>query len=861
MRRTVIVNTGMAANAIRLQSARAGAIGVQVMTPQQVACRLAGGFTTAIDPDTLAGAVAAAIRATPQAELGDLVTIADLPGLPATLASTLTKVWHADLDLQCLAAEQPGIKRLAVLARLETAVLTLLPAAMLPASALVDAALSRIDHAPAVLGALDCRSLLHLAPCWQRLLDALGTGSGWWRTRPAAAGTPRTVSCATARHEVIEAMRWARALLATGNVQAHEIAFAAASPGEYDDLVLALSAEANLDVHFANGHRALATHEGQATAALADILLNGLSQDRVRRLARLAHDKGTPFGSLPKDWMRTLPRAAPLSKPERWRQAVTSLEAAAQATLAKAIALLSAGPAKAAEAGELFLRGTPRLLWRRALLRAPASSLATTLAALRLPDSVEVATSIAWMPAATLAGAPRAHVWLLGLNARTWPRAAAEDPLLPDHLLASVHLDPVSVTQRDREVFQAIVAVGTAVCSASRRDATGRMLGLSPLLPHTIAPERLRRARIPDHAMSEQDRLMARPSEFALSARAMSARGCWQDWNRPEITPHDGMVRADHPVLQRALDRIQSASSLRQLLRNPLGFTWHYALGWREPDDATETMDLDPLQFGSLVHDLLETALPAIEVAGGIGGAGRAAIAQAIEDARVKVATIWEASRPVPPALLWARSLAEAAAMAIRALLVPLLALPDQRSFAEVPFGDPDAGAGTGSAPWDTTRLVTIPGTDIQIRGRIDRLDLDAEGRTARVVDYKTGKPHDPGTLKGGAELQRCLYAYAVAALLSHEVEVEALLLFPASEPPEHYRLEDTGSALTTLTGALVLARDSLFAGRALPGPNTGARYDDMMFALPAGPEPMLARKREAAAAMLGAVTQIWDAP
>ena len=859
MRRTVIVETEMAANAARSFAARDGAIGLQVMTPQQVACRLAGGFLTAIEADTLAGAVTDALFATSSSDLGDLASIADLPGLPGTLAATLTKAWQADLDLRSFATEQPFVQRLAVLARLEDAVLARLPAAMLRPDALIDAALARIQHAPSVLGSVECRSLFHLAPCWQRLLDAVGPAPGWWRSPPGTAvGTPRVLSCATARHEVIEAMRWARSLLATGNVQAQEIALAAASPGEYDDLVLALGAEANLDIHFAHGRRALAMADGQATAALSDVLLAGLSQDRVRRLARLAHDDGTPFGSLPANWVHALPRSAPLSTPERWRQASTALDATAQATLLQAIDLLAGGPAKAAEAGEVFLRGTPRLLWRRALLRAPARSLAATLAALRLPDTVEPATSIAWMPAGTLASAPRPHVWLLGLNARTWPRAEAEDPLLPNHLVPAARFDPTPVTRRDREVFHAIVASSTVVCSASRRDATGRLLGLSPLLPHSPAPERLRRARIPDHAMSEQDRLMARPTEFATTPRAVSARACWHDWNQPGITKHDGDVRPNHPVLARALERIQSASSLQRLLRNPLGFTWHYALGWREPDQTGDAMNLDPIQFGSLVHALLDTSLPAIEAAGGIAGAGGTTISQAIQDARSKVAAEWEAAVPVPPTLIWTRSLDEAAAMATRALSFDLSALPGQRSFTEIAFGDPDADAGEG--PWDMTQPVTIPGTGFRIRGRIDRLDLDAKGCTARVVDYKTGKPRDPGTLNGGGELQRCLYAYAVAALLGRKVEVEAALLFPRTDPPEYHRLDDTKAALTALTEALLLARDSLRAGHALPGRDAGAAYDELMFALPASPEPILARKREAAAALLGDAARIWDA-
>ena len=66
---------------------------------------------------------------------------------------------------------------------------------------------------------------------------------------------------------------------------------------------------------------------------------------------------------------------------------------------------------------------------------------------------------------------------------------------------------------------------------------------------------------------------------------------------------------------------------------------------------------------------------------------------------------------------------------------------------------------------------------------RFDRLDLDAKSTSARVIDYKTGRcpDGDPG-LDNGKELQRCLYAVAVKALLGQVTAVEAALLYPGSE-------------------------------------------------------------------------------
>lgn len=868
MKRTVIVANAAAADARRLAAARQREHGLQVMTVEQVAARLAGGFAECIDGDALAEVTKAVIQAATPADLGELAPIAGLPGVPGALAQTLSKVWRAGVDLRGLADARADNARLTVLAHLEAAVLAQLPRAVVPPHQLARRALSRLRHAPAVLGPVECSALFHIAPCWEELVDALGPQPGWWRAVPAAspAVVPRVVTCATAQHEVIEAMRWARSLLATG-VLASDIAFAAASPGEYDDLILAISREANLDVHFAHGRRALTTADGQAAAALADVLLHGLSQDRVRRLSRLAHGPDTPFGRLPEGWTRDLPRSAPLGSPEEWQRALGAkspteavMSAEHRSVLLAAITMLAGGPAQAVEAGEMFLRGGARQLWRRALIRAPASALEASLGGLRLPDTVEGATSIGWMHAATLACCPRPYVWLLGLNARTWPRAAAEDPLLPDHVVPASTLDPFPVTLADRVAFKAISGATTEqlVLCASRRDATGRLLGLSPLLPVDTSIERLRRARIPEHAMSEQDRMMARPGEFAGTARSISAHACWQGWNTPEITAHDGLVRADHPVLDRALSRTHSATSLRMLLRNPLGFTWHYALGWREPDIGTDMFELDAMQFGNLVHGMLDLALPAIEAAGGLGQAEIRTVEAAVHEARIALAQTWEAEVSVPPAILWQITLERAEQMAVTALSWALSPLEGGRSYGEVAFGGIEAV--NTNAPWDAARPVIIPGTNLRIQGRIDRLDLSGNGGQARLVDYKTGKPKDPGQLNGGSELQRCLYAFVVHALLGSDVQVEAGLLFPR-QGGAYYPLADTSAALATLTEALLRARSCLRAGHALPGVDAGGSYDGLAFALPASPGALTERKRDAARQQLGDAALIWEMP
>lgn len=878
-RRTVVVHGRLAMETARLAAARKGGHGVQVMTMPALAARLAGGFLRPIDAETLAAALAE-VLAEPTAPLGDLAPIRDLPGLQSALANSLGKAWRAGLDL---AARSADAARFATLAALEAEVLRRLPAGLLRPAQLAAAARARLAHAPAVLGPVTIRGMTALEPVWQALLADLAAHvpvvweAGAREVPTWLAGTPLAVaiepavapeigvaSCATARHEVIEALRWTRALLAGGTARPEEIAIAAASPAAFDDLMEAATADANLPFCFALGRPALFTRDGQATAALADVLLRGLSQTRLKRLVALTKQQDGVLAALPGNWRTVMPEGAPLTTPIRWQMVCDQAGetgAAVASVLMPVIRLLHKGSEAAAEAGETLLAGAARALWRQALETGSAAAMDETLAGLRLPDTADMASSIVWTSAADLAAAPRPFARLLGLNAHSWPRQGGEDPLLPTTLVPAEELDVLPAVEADRRDFASICR-GTArklALSFSRRDATGRLLGQSPLLP-AIPPVHLQRGGVPAHAMSEADRLMARPAEFAATPRARAADAAWRDWLQPEITAHDGRMRAGHPAIERLLGRNHSATSLRLLLRNPLGFVWKYGLGLKEPAEEAEPFRLDAPAFGSLVHEIIATSLRELSANGGPPGTEHRRVAAAVAAVAGRIGIEWQATTPLPPSLLWRRTLDEATALATAALVHPLPMLPGQRSWAEVPFNVREAPG--QPLPWDATRRVLVPGTELALTGQIDRLDLSADRSQGRVVDFKTGRvPGDIAerVLAGGTELQRCLYVAAVHSLLGGAMEAEAALLYPRADAP-YFPLADANEAMVTLAAAINESADSLRSGLALPGPDTGVDNDDLRFALPSQQGSVFERKREAAAALLGSAAAIWEA-
>jgi len=879
-RRTIIAPDRLALRDRRLHAARTLQQGTQVMAIAQAAARLAGGFVRPVDTDSLRLALQEVL---PLAALGELDAIKSLPGMVSAATRTMERIWLAGIDLQARAAHHP---RLAALAALERAVLAHLPPPMLRPADIAAAALGRLAHAPAVLGSINIDGVADLAPCWRALLIALATqvqvrwlagtrpvpawldGSAILVTRSVPADPcVKVVSAATPAHEVLEAVRWMRQLLASGQAQAGEVAIAASDPAPFDAHMLAMRAQAGIDLHFVHGIPVATTRDGQAASALADILVRGLSHARLRRLVHLSDANVPMLRTLPDGWLRVLPADAALTSLQSWDRLLERLTASSWPDemnhapgLASLVRLLQAGPGEAQAAGEALLRGRALIIWRRALAAGPAASLMSTLENMKQDDGLDPCAVAAWMPASALAGSPRKFVRLLGLNAGQWPRPRGDDALLPDHVVDPAELDMLSQAQHDMDDFRAVLdgCVGQVALSYSRRNDDGRGMAKSPLLAGFAQPEFVRRRATSMHAMSEGDRLAARPREFRDLATAVAAHSCWTDWQAGTVTAHDGAVEPAHAHLLAIASRTHSASSLGLLLRHPLGYLWKYGLGLTAPELNPEPLTLDARAAGVLVHDILDRALRNLTPAGALAHAGDAAIDAAVAAAGAAAGAAAAATIDLPPAVIWRRTLDDACQLAAAALRHGREGSAHMQSFGEVPFGGADPKSDV-QLPWDPVTQVTIPGTALRIKGYIDRLDVSADGRRAHVCDYKTGKALGSDVLiAGGAELQRCLYAIAANAMLGKEVAVRSALLYPR-EPVERV-LADPALVIAELTAHLASAHASLLAGNCLPGPDTGGRYDQYLFLLPANaPATYCKRKAVAIHATLGAAAAVWE--
>lgn len=846
LRRTTYVVPGrLGGRRVQDELAEQGSLGHQVLSMAGLAGRLVGGFARPVSTSELL----AALQVPPVERLTGLRELAGMPGFARAAARTLRAVWDADLDLRERAAAGG---RWAELAALEQHVEDALEGGALLPHRLVSRARRRVGLAPTLLGPTTLDRVDDLPPLYRGLLTDLAQQvSVTWRglqPRPPAwlpaqvawlaapALTPRTTqtSCANPEHEALEALRWVHELLSSGR-RPEEVAIGTTEVGPYDESVRSLAKGAGLPVHAAHGTPVLATPVGQLLAALADALARGPSQPHVRRIAAAAREVNTgPLAVLPETWSDEVHQDAGLTSLAHWRGALGPLarrEPLQAQILERLVADVSLGLPAASKVGERWLRGDALALWRRALNQGPANVLEQSLSRLRVEDGNDPATSVIWGPAGTLVGWPRPYTRLLGLTARAWPRRAPdEDALLPQRLRPGIVLRERGVGRQDADNFRALVAATgeELVASWPRRGSDGRKQTKSRLLATLDAERATSRPNAgAHHALSEPDRLAGRPDELEAERRFQRARSVHGSAYTAELTASDGVVRPGHPAIEAALARHHSATSLKSLLLHPYGFVARYALGWQRPEPRGEVMALDPAALGSLLHEVLEAAV------GHLALGDEPALEEAVTRACQEVGAAWEAERPVPPAALWRATLETVADWARWGLTFEEGLDFGQESYAELRFGYTNGADRGGSGPWSTRTEVMLPGTDLRLRGVIDRLDLDRVGLRVRVVDYKSGRQlRDADGLAGGDELQRPIYTAAVRQLLGPEWRVEALLAYPRHRTT--LPLTDPDAALSDLAEAAELAAANLREGNAVAGPGLVSPYEDTRLAFPA---------------------------
>lgn len=408
----------------------------------------------------------------------------------------------------------------------------------------------------------------------------------------------------------------------------------------------------------------------------------------------------------------------------------------------------------------------------------------------------------------------RRRVFVVGFDAARTMGGARQDPLLPDAVRRAVGPGRLATSaerreESDRMLLGALAGLrGRITLSYSINGSMdGREAGPSPLMLQawrqskgdtSLSYENLRHAL---HPLASA--VPARDESGALCGTALlDGRDVWFDaladgallldgtsavrdafpvlaagldahrsTNGNALTAFHGLIPDAGPALDPAArpDREISPSSLETLAKCPLSWFYKYGLSLYPSQDPQydEARWLDPLQRGSLLHEVFETFTR--EFQGRQDALFGDDVRVRMSDIAAEAVTRWRKEVPPP-----AETVFEAERAEVHRAATAFLQMERDRRTAgdagrwlnfELAFG-----RGEKAGPF------TLPdGRTLLTHGRADRVDELPNG-TLRVVDYKTGKSSSygknpkAGPFNGGHQLQPAIYVAAVTALTGKPV-------------------------------------------------------------------------------------------
>jgi RecB family exonuclease len=249
---------------------------------------------------------------------------------------------------------------------------------------------------------------------------------------------------------------------------------------------------------------------------------------------------------------------------------------------------------------------------------------------------------------------------------------------------------------------------------------------------------------------------------LARGAEAEAAR------NSQQLTRWDGAIEIDPARIDPRLNgRVLSASQIESMASCPYGWFLRRVLKIEPPRVLKMDPDvwLDPMQRGSLLHEIFEDALTTIcETSDHPSVAAHLPVVREIAEEKLLA---WRGTIPPPNEHAYRRGHDEVLQVCEAFLRLEEARTDARPMYFEAPFGFADAA----DHPAGMVEPLTIDlGADrsIRLRGRIDRIDQTESGRW-RIWDYKTGsryKFEGEWTFDKGRKVQHAIYARAAEQML-----------------------------------------------------------------------------------------------
>jgi RecB family exonuclease len=413
-------------------------------------------------------------------------------------------------------------------------------------------------------------------------------------------------------------------------------------------------------------------------------------------------------------------------------------------------------------------------------------------------------------------------------------------------ILSYPRADPRSGRERMPSLF--------FVAAASARE--GRPLSVAELsalvqedaldaLPLTEAVDRAERDRIrlagDDDEQAAELAIAAGSPFFRQSRLASKAR--WSD----RMTPYDGLVADPDSGLRERLDPITahaplSASRIATFARCGFLYLLQYVLRLEPALEPEERKRLEPLERGSLFHEVAEEFLRGLRDAGALPVRDTPELRGRLLELADRSLDALVKGSPPRYVLLWERERREFKRTLLRWLEREAgMADRSRPAHFEVGFG-PSVSPSPGE-PHMREALAIDLGDErvLRLSGKIDRIDRREDG-TLVLRDYKTGRAprDDGGVFRGGAQLQIPFYILAAAELFPDAPVADAFLDYvdggrQVAVNPETVRSPAFTQLLRNLT-------DAIAGGVFLQEPRACQWCD---YTEVCGPEPLIRIRRQ----------------
>jgi RecB family exonuclease len=213
------------------------------------------------------------------------------------------------------------------------------------------------------------------------------------------------------------------------------------------------------------------------------------------------------------------------------------------------------------------------------------------------------------------------------------------------------------------------------------------------------------------------------------------------------FTAFDGMLpEGSQPSAPSAF----SPTRIETYAKCPQMYFYRYVLGLTPLQEPEEELEAEVMETGNLMHHVLEKAVARGLKEGWLKARSEDEASKVVAEETEEALRVFEEKDVTGASCLWAwkkRSLREDLQRAMRKIL------KDPEWFPHAVETSVQGGRS----------LDVGDGLTVELKGRADRFDLSADGRSFRVVDYKSGSATDyaNNTLRGGRRIQLALYLWA----------------------------------------------------------------------------------------------------